>query len=113
MPLLEELKTSEMLPSICFNDNRDFCEQLAIHVYNEFEIREKRYMDTPDFKRKFNFKDEDRMAKLAKREKQAKERAKKKKLERDEDGRVVKQEREVDDDTAGGEEFSLMRIVSL
>lgn len=99
-----------MLPSICFNDNRELCEQLAIHVFNEFEIREKRYMDTADFKRRFNFKAEDRMAKLAKREKVAKERAKKKKVQKDEDGRIEVQENDMDDDV-GGEEFSVLRMV--
>lgn len=59
VPLLDQLKTDDMLPSICFNDNREFCEQLAIHAFNEYEIREMRYMNTAEFKKKFNFKGED------------------------------------------------------
>jgi hypothetical protein len=107
---MDELKSKEMLPSICFNDDRDFCEQLAIHVFNDYEMREKRYMDSAEFKRRFNFKAEDRMAKIAKREKAAKERAKKKKLTRDEDGRVEVQENDMDDDM-DNEEFSVLRMV--
>jgi hypothetical protein len=109
--LLEELKTNEMLPSICFNDNRDFCEQSAIHVFNELYIREQRYMDTPEFKRRFNFKGEDRLAKMAKREREGKEKDKKKKRKRDEDGNAV-QEIDNDKDDTSGEAFALMRIVS-
>ena len=53
------MRAKEMLPSICFNENREFCEQLAMHVFNEYDIREKNYMETPEFKRRFNFKAED------------------------------------------------------
>ncbi|CAD5216899.1 unnamed protein product [Bursaphelenchus okinawaensis] len=78
VPLLDQLKGDDMLPSICFNDNREFCEQLAIHSFNEFEVREMRYMNTAEFKKKFNFKAEDRAAKLAKRKRDVKEDDKKK-----------------------------------
>ncbi|KAI6233832.1 hypothetical protein M3Y99_00875100 [Aphelenchoides fujianensis] len=78
VPLLEELKGSDMLPAICFNENREFCEQLAMHVFTEMDIREKLYMETPEFKRRFNFKAEDRLAKLAKRKRDVKEDDKKK-----------------------------------
>ncbi|CAD5222230.1 unnamed protein product [Bursaphelenchus xylophilus] len=78
VPLLDQLKTDDMLPSICFNDNREFCEQLAIHSFNELEVREMRYMNTAEFKKKFNFKAEDRMAKLAKRKRDVKDEDKKK-----------------------------------
>ncbi|KAI6202421.1 hypothetical protein M3Y96_00946700 [Aphelenchoides besseyi] len=78
VPLLDELKANDMLPGICFNENREFCEQLAMHVYNEMDIREKAYMDAPEFKRRFNFKAEDRLAKIAKRKRDVKEDDKKK-----------------------------------
>lgn len=110
VPLVEELKSNEMLPSICFNEDRNFCEELAIRLFNELELKEQRYMETPEFKRRFNFKGEDKMLKNARRERDAKEK-KKMKRKRDEDGPTQEIEEETED--TSGEVFSLMRIVSI
>lgn len=61
---MDELKKSDRLPALCFNDDRNICEELAIRLFSEMETREFFYRSTDDFKRKFNSKAEDVIFKL-------------------------------------------------
>uniref|UniRef100_A0A915DR67 Helicase ATP-binding domain-containing protein n=1 Tax=Ditylenchus dipsaci TaxID=166011 RepID=A0A915DR67_9BILA len=91
MPLMDDLKKSDRLPAICFSDDRDICQFLAIRVFIELQKREFNWRASPDFQRRFNLKAEDKAAKLAKRrrdeEEKERKKTKKKKTTVGEDGR--------------------------
>lgn len=59
VPVMDELKNTNRLPTLCFNDDRNICEKLAIRLFSEMEIRESAFRSTDDFKRKYNNKAED------------------------------------------------------
>ncbi|TKR77167.1 hypothetical protein L596_018187 [Steinernema carpocapsae] len=77
VPLLDNLKEKNMLPAICFNDNREVCEQLAVRVYNEMDKRQKAFESTEEYLRQFSFKNEQKLEKLAKKQRDAAEKKKK------------------------------------
>lgn len=56
---MDELKATDRLPALCFSDDRDICEYLAVRLFTEMQNREFKYRSTDDFKRRFNSKAED------------------------------------------------------
>ncbi|GMS88551.1 hypothetical protein PENTCL1PPCAC_10726, partial [Pristionchus entomophagus] len=81
IPLVDELKEKNMLPGICFNDDRTVCEDLAMKLCEELEARQKEWEESAEYKLKFAIKDEEKMAKMAKRKRDAKEKKTKNKGE--------------------------------
>ncbi|KAK0416353.1 hypothetical protein QR680_012435 [Steinernema hermaphroditum] len=77
VPLLDNLKEKNMLPAICFNDNRDICELLAIRVFNEMDKRQRAFEATDEYIRNFSFKGEQKLEKLAKKQRDAESKKKK------------------------------------
>jgi len=59
LPLIDQLKRKEQLPALCFNDDRDICEKLAKHIFNELKKREETYKASPEFQKKYNLKAEE------------------------------------------------------
>uniref|UniRef100_A0A1I8AIS0 Helicase ATP-binding domain-containing protein n=1 Tax=Steinernema glaseri TaxID=37863 RepID=A0A1I8AIS0_9BILA len=78
VPLLDSLKEKNMLPAICFNDNREICELLAVRVFNEMDKRQRAFEATAEYARNFSFKGEQKLEKLAKKQRDLE--AKKKKV---------------------------------
>ncbi|CAK5020502.1 unnamed protein product [Meloidogyne enterolobii] len=109
LPLIDQLKRKEQLPALCFNDDRDICEKLAKHIFNELKKREETYKASPEFQKKYNLKAEEKALKLAKRKRDEEERAAKRKSKRvDEDGNEDRFEK--DDMPEDGDAFALMKI---
>lgn len=111
MPLMDQLKRKEQIPALCFNDDREICEHLAIRVFNEMQKREDLYKASPEFQRRYNLKAEEKAQKLAKRKRDEEERAAKRKGKRtDEEGN--KERFEKADDAQGGDTdiFALLKI---
>ncbi|GMT18844.1 hypothetical protein PFISCL1PPCAC_10141 [Pristionchus fissidentatus] len=107
IPLVDELKEKAMLPAICFNDDRTVCEELARKLCEELEERQKEFEESAEFKTKFMIKDEEKMAKAAKRKRDAKEKKDKRKDkggEKGEEGESAQRE----DDGAADEMDPLM-----
>ncbi|KAL3083269.1 hypothetical protein niasHS_011071 [Heterodera schachtii] len=111
MRLIDQLKEKQQIPALCFNDDREICEHLAIRVFNELQTREENYKTSAVFQRRYNFKAEEKAQKLAKRKRDEEERAAKRKTKRtDEEGNVERHEKT--DETAGTDtdQFALLRI---
>lgn len=53
IPLIDQLKRKDQLPALCFNDDREICEHLAIHAFNELQKREDAYKASEEFKRRY------------------------------------------------------------
>lgn len=77
VPLLDELRDEAMLPAICFNDNRHVCESLAVELVEELERREQAFLDSAEYKNKYEIKDEEKIMKAAKKKRDAAEKKKK------------------------------------
>ncbi|KAI1712367.1 DEAD/DEAH box helicase domain-containing protein [Ditylenchus destructor] len=56
VPTMDELKKSNRLPAICFNDDREICEQLAVRVFLEMDAREHQWRQSEEFRRKYDNK---------------------------------------------------------
>uniref|UniRef100_A0A0M3K1T2 Helicase C-terminal domain-containing protein n=1 Tax=Anisakis simplex TaxID=6269 RepID=A0A0M3K1T2_ANISI len=76
VPLIMELRDKEMLPAICFNDDRKVCEQLADKLFEYLEAEQHEFEESDEFKSKYAIKDEEKMMKLTKRKRDVKEKAK-------------------------------------
>lgn len=74
--LVDEMNERNMLPAMCFNDDRSVCESLAIRLAEELEARETAFMNSAEFKTKYAIKDEDKYLKLAKRKRDLEEKKK-------------------------------------
>ncbi|XGW17668.1 hypothetical protein V3C99_002341 [Haemonchus contortus] len=74
--LVDEMREKNMLPAMCFNDDRNVCESLAIRLAEELEARETAFMNSAEFKTKYAIKDEDKYLKLAKRKRDLEEKKK-------------------------------------
>ncbi|PIO66180.1 DEAD/DEAH box helicase [Teladorsagia circumcincta] len=74
--LVDEMNERNMLPAMCFNDDRNVCESLAIRLAEELEARETAFMNSAEFKTKYAIKDEDKYLKLAKRKRDLEEKKK-------------------------------------
>ncbi|VDK53833.1 unnamed protein product [Cylicostephanus goldi] len=57
--IVDEMNEKNMLPAMCFNDDRSVCENLAIRLCKELEDREMEFMNSAEFKTKYAIKDED------------------------------------------------------
>lgn len=77
VPLIDEMRAKQMLPAICFNDDRHVCEALATRLGEELEEREKEFVNTAEFKNKYAIKDEEKLMKAAKRKRDLAEKKKK------------------------------------
>ncbi|KHJ82170.1 hypothetical protein OESDEN_18138, partial [Oesophagostomum dentatum] len=91
--LVDEMNEKNMLPAMCFNDDRNVCESLALRLCEELEDRERDFMNSAEFKTKYEIKDEEKFSKIAKRKRDM---ADKKKGEKNEDDDVKEEVEEVD-----------------
>lgn len=57
--MVDNLIKSNRLPALCFNDDRDICEQLSVRLFNELERRENIFRTSPEFHARFNTKAEE------------------------------------------------------
>uniref|UniRef100_A0A183BTL5 Helicase ATP-binding domain-containing protein n=1 Tax=Globodera pallida TaxID=36090 RepID=A0A183BTL5_GLOPA len=111
MRLVDQLKQKAQIPALCFNDDREICEHLAIRVFNELQKREENYKSSPLFQNRYNFKAEEKAQKLAKRKRDEEEKAAKRKTKRtDEEGNVERGEKKDDTSPADSDQFALLRI---
>uniref|UniRef100_A0A0N5AYJ8 Helicase ATP-binding domain-containing protein n=1 Tax=Syphacia muris TaxID=451379 RepID=A0A0N5AYJ8_9BILA len=80
-----ELRKENRLPAICFIDNRSACVNLAKKLHLFLEQEENKFRDTSEFKTNYAVKDEKKLLKLMKRNRDAKMKKKKKKKESDDE----------------------------
>uniref|UniRef100_A0A0N5BAM6 Helicase ATP-binding domain-containing protein n=1 Tax=Strongyloides papillosus TaxID=174720 RepID=A0A0N5BAM6_STREA len=80
VPLVDQLKNKEMIPAICFNDDREVCELLAMKLYNCLSERQKDWMESPEYKNKYDFKNEEKFLKIQEKKAAAEKARKEKKL---------------------------------
>ncbi|VDM09116.1 unnamed protein product [Wuchereria bancrofti] len=101
-PLVLELRDKELLPAICFNEDRRMCEKLAQQLFDYLEMQQKKFEASAEYK-KYEIKDEEKIAKMMKRKRDAaatKEKKKSKavdKFERAETEELEHKEQVVDD----------------
>lgn len=92
--VVDNMRDENLLPAICFNDDRHICEKLALTLAVELERRETEFTSTAEFKHKYEIKDEDKIIKLMKKKRDAKE--KKSKSTNDEEEKGKEKDREED-----------------
>ncbi|CAJ0946570.1 unnamed protein product, partial [Mesorhabditis belari] len=85
--LVEELQDEEMLPAICFNEDRFICEDLAKILCDVLEARQDDFEKSDEYKAKYQIKDEEKLSKLAKRKRDDNAKKRKKNDEIKEDQR--------------------------
>lgn len=82
---MDDLKEKNMLPALCFNEDRSIIRRLAVRVFNELEKRESEFLRSSEFK-KINFqKAEAKYEKLMKRKRDEAEKKKERKNRRGSD----------------------------
>lgn len=59
-PLVLELRDKELLPAICFNEDRRMCEKLAQQLFDYLEMQQKEFEASAEYK-KYEIKDEEVM----------------------------------------------------
>lgn len=90
VPLIDHLRERQMLPCICFNEDRRICERLAQQLQEELAERQREFEESVEFKQNFMIKDE---AKLLKQQKRLRDASKsKKKGEKDEDAGMERED---------------------
>uniref|UniRef100_A0A914VAC1 DNA-binding protein SATB n=1 Tax=Plectus sambesii TaxID=2011161 RepID=A0A914VAC1_9BILA len=94
VPLMEHLRDRNMLPCICFNEDRRICERLAQQVHDEFARRQRDFEESAEFKQNFLMKDE---AKLLKQQKRQRDATTKKKGDKDDDAAAFDREHDASD----------------
>ncbi|KIH50081.1 hypothetical protein ANCDUO_19843, partial [Ancylostoma duodenale] len=87
--LVDEMKEKNMLPAMCFNDDRNVCESLALRLCEELEARETEFMNSAEFKTKYAIKDEDKYSKIAKRKRDMADKKKGEKNEEEDEPQEV------------------------
>ncbi|KAL4002464.1 DEAD/DEAH box helicase family protein [Acanthocheilonema viteae] len=98
-PLILELRDRELLPAICFNEDRRICERLAQQLFDYLEMQQKEFEASAEYK-KYEIKDEEKIAKMMKRKRDAaviKEKKKLKAADKFERAEVEEQEHKVQD----------------
>uniref|UniRef100_A0A158Q886 DEAD/DEAH box helicase n=1 Tax=Elaeophora elaphi TaxID=1147741 RepID=A0A158Q886_9BILA len=98
-PLILELRDKELLPAICFNEDRRVCERLAQQLFDYLEMQQKEFEASPEYK-KYEIKDEEKIAKMVKRKRDAaavKEKKKSKAADKFERAEAEEQERKIQD----------------
>ncbi|EPB65209.1 helicase protein, partial [Ancylostoma ceylanicum] len=83
------MKEKNMLPAMCFNDDRNVCESLALRLCEELEARETEFMNSNEFKTKYAIKDEDKYSKIAKRKRDMADKKKGEKNEEEDEPQEV------------------------
>ncbi|CEF68343.1 Helicase, C-terminal domain and DNA/RNA helicase, DEAD/DEAH box type, N-terminal domain and Helicase, superfamily 1/2, ATP-binding domain and P-loop containing nucleoside triphosphate hydrolase domain-containing protein [Strongyloides ratti] len=106
VPLVDQLKNKEMIPAICFNDDREVCELLAMKLYNCLSERQKEWMESPEYKSKYDFKNEDKFLK-AQEKKAAAEKARKEKKLKD---HGIDEDQRPGDSIEDSDPFAIQRI---
>lgn len=128
---MDHLKKNEMLPALCFNDDREMCENLAIRVFNELQKREDDYKKSSEFQRKYDFRAEEvktltinvitvyiwsyrlqKAIKVAKRKRDEEERQARRKKEKrkDEEGNVERYDKSDETQDTDADQLMLKRI---
>lgn len=95
--LVDEMNVRNMLPAMCFIDDRNVCENLAIRLAEELETREMNFMNSAEFKTKYAIKHEDKYSKLVKRKRDEGEKKKKKKKKKKGENKDEESEKEKED----------------
>uniref|UniRef100_A0A1I7W5H4 DEAD/DEAH box helicase n=1 Tax=Loa loa TaxID=7209 RepID=A0A1I7W5H4_LOALO len=98
-PLILELRNKELLPAICFNEDRRVCERLAQQLFTYLEMQQKEFEASPEYK-KYEIKDEEKILKIMKRKRDAaatKEKKKTKTADKFERAEAEEQEHNVQD----------------
>ncbi|CAG9531357.1 unnamed protein product [Cercopithifilaria johnstoni] len=110
-PLILELRDKELLPAICFNEDRRVCERLAQQLFDYLEMQQKEFEASSEYK-KYEIKDEEKIAKMVKRKRDVattKEKKKSKAADKFERAEVEEQEYNVQD-TDDYDPFAAMRL---
>ncbi|VDM54329.1 unnamed protein product [Angiostrongylus costaricensis] len=110
--LVDEMSARNMLPALCFIDDRNVCELLAVRLADELETREMDFMNSAEFKTKYAIKYEDKYSKLAKRKRDLADKKKKgDKKKKDHENEEVEKEDD-DSDPLAAQRAKLKEVLS-